>query len=433
MKKKILKKIGETKTFCHSCQKNHYVSLIQKENNVIAKILCSDGDKEIIVSNDANIFKQMRQKVEYEENFIPPENHKFFLNQLYITDACNCSCPICYVAHDKKETFFMSVEEAVLRAKAAKQRKAKNVMLIGGEPTVHPKLIEIIKELRQLKMKIFVFTNGLELGKNKNLAVQLKKAGVYTIGLQFDSLDRTTLKKMRGTDYLDLKLKAIKNIQEANLRFGLICTVASYNENEIDGLIKWALNLHSLPNFFAFQVLAETGRFPENAKEEITREKIIRKVISSKCLPGAKIDNFWPIPFYQPLGLFAHPDCVANLLVIRKNNKLIFFDDIINLSGLFKDMRNTKLKYFSKFAVPFMIYLFLKNTKLKNWTKIFNYLLTFQNPGKKNNQMVVGAGGYVSKDFEDNQRISRCGGAILTEKGSISLCRYFNRGCRISC
>jgi len=433
MKKNTVKKIGETKTYCHVCQENHYVNLIQKENNVTAKILCPGGDKEIIVSNDAEIFMLMRQKVEYDEKFIPPENHKFFINQLYITDACNCSCPICYVAQKKKESFFMSVEEAVLRAKAAKHRKAKNVMLIGGEPTVHPQLIDIIKAIRQLKMKIFVFTNGLELGKNKNLAYELKKAGVYTIGLQFDSLDRATLKKMRGDDYLDLKLKAINNIQEANLRFGLICTVASYNENEIDSLIKWSLNLHSLPNFFAFQVLAETGRFPDNAKEEITREKIIRKIISSGCLPGAKIDNFWPIPFYQPLGLFAHPDCVANLLVIRKNNKFIFFDDIINLSGLFKDMRKTKLKYFSKFALLFMIYLFLKNTRLRNWGKNFNYLLKFQNPGKKNNQMVVGAGGYVSKDFEDIQRISQCGGAILTETDSISLCRYFNRGCRISC
>ena len=230
-----------------------------------------------------------------------------------------------------------------------------------------------------------------------------------------------------------MKLKAINNIQEANLRFGLICTVASYNENEINSLVKWALNLHSLPNFFAFQVLAETGRFPHNAKQEITREKIIRKIISSGCLPGATIDNFWPIPFYQPLGLFAHPDCVANLLVIRKNNKFIFFDDIINLSSLYKDMRKTKLKYFSKMALPLTIYLFLKNTRLRNWPKIFKYLLNFQNPGKKNNQMVVGAGGYVSKEFEDAQRISRCGAAILTENDSISLCRYFNRGCRISC
>ena len=433
MKKKMLKNIGKTKAYCHVCQKSHNATLLQKEKNVIAKILCPDGDKEIIVSNDADIFKQMRQKAEYEEKFIPPENHKFFINQLYITDACNCSCPICYAAQDKNKSFFMSVEEAVLRAKAAKQRKAKNVMLIGGEPTIHPHLIEIIKAIRKLNVKVLIATNGLELGLNKNLAYELKNAGVYSISLQFDTLDRSTLKKMRGYENLDLKFKAIKNIQEVNLRFGLICTVSSYNENEIGELVTWALSLPKMPTIFAFQGMAEVGRYPREAKKKITREKIINKIIDSDCLPKAKIENFWPIPFYRPLGYFVHPDCAANLFIIRKNNKISLLDDIIDFSGLFKDMHKTKVKYFSKLVLPLTIYLFLKNTKLKNWIKMFKYLLNFQNPGEKNNLMMIGTGAFISQDFEDNQRISRCGAAILTENGSVSLCRYFSRGCRLSC
>ena len=426
-------KIGETKTYCHVCQKSHNTNLLQKENNVIAKILCPHGDRETIVSNDADIFIKMRQKVEYEENLTPPENHKYFINHLYITDVCNCSCPICYMAPDANNSFFMSVEDAVSRVKAAKRRKVKSVMIIGGEPTVHPHLIEIIKAIRKLKVKILIATNGLELGKNKNLAYELKKAGVYSISLQFDTLNRSTLKKMRGYDNLDLKLKAIKNLQEVNLKFGLICTVSSYNENEIGDLVTWALSLPNLPTIYGFQGMAEIGRYPRESKQKMTREKIIKKIITSKCLSGAKIDNFWPIPFYRPLGYFVHPDCAANLFLIKINNKISFLDDIIDLSGLFKDMRKTKIKYFSKMALPLTIYLLLKNTRFRNYFKIFKYLLDFQNPGKNNNLMMIGTGAFITQEFEDAQRISRCGAAILTEKGSISLCRYFSRGCRLSC
>lgn len=433
MKKNITKKIGTTKTYCHVCQNTHNTFLLRKENNITAKILCPHRAKEVTVSNDADIFIRMRQKVKYDEHFAPPKDHKFFVNHLYITNACNCSCPICYMASNANNTFFMSVDEAVSRVKAAKNRKIKSVLLIGGEPTVHPQLIEIIKAIRKLNVKVLIATNGLELGLNQSLAYELKKAGVYSISLQFDTLNRLTLKKIRGHDKLDLKLKAIKNIQKVNLRFGLICTVSSYNENEIGDLVKWSLSLPSLPRLFAFQSMAEVGRYPFDAKQKITREKIIKTIITSGCLSGAKIDNFWPIPFYRPLGYFLHPDCAANIFIIRNNNKIAFLDDIIDLSGLYKNMRETKKKYFSNFSFSLTFYLFLKNTPFKNWIIIFKYLLAFRNSGEKNNLMMIGTGGHVFQDFEDEQRISRCGAAILTENGSVSLCHYFSRGCKLSC
>ena len=141
MKKNITKKIGTTKTYCHVCQNTHNTFLLRKENNITAKILCPHRAKEVTVSNDADIFIRMRQKVKYDEHFAPPKDHKFFVNHLYITNACNCSCPICYMASNANNTFFMSVDEAVSRVKAAKNRKIKSVLLIGGEPTVHPQLI----------------------------------------------------------------------------------------------------------------------------------------------------------------------------------------------------------------------------------------------------------------------------------------------------
>jgi uncharacterized radical SAM superfamily Fe-S cluster-containing enzyme len=376
---------------------------------------------------------QMRRKVEYDENYIPPKKHRFLVNQLYITDACNCSCPICYMAPNMNNSYFMSVEEVVSRVKLAKCQKTEKVILIGGEPTIHPDIIEIIKAIRKLKVKVLIATNGLKLAEDNNFAYKLKKAGLYSVSLQFDTLNRTTLKKMRGYDDIGLKFKAIENIQKANLRYGLICTVSSFNENEIGDLIKWAIDLPTLPRFFPFQTMAEIGRFPLEAKKKITREKIIKNIITSGCLPGAKTENFWPIPFFQPLGYFVHPDCAANLFVVRDKKKIFFLDNLTDLSSLFKDMRKAKLKDCPKSALFIAIYLLIKNTRFKNISKILKCFLPFQNPKKQNDLMMIGTGGFVSQNFEDTQRISRCGAAVLTEKGNVSLCSYFSRGCRISC
>ena len=70
--------------------------------------------------------------------------------------GCNLSCPWCDT--DRTEHFRIPLEEAAARAEAGGTGSA---IITGGEPTVHPGLCALARELRRRGMWVALETNGL--------------------------------------------------------------------------------------------------------------------------------------------------------------------------------------------------------------------------------------------------------------------------------
>ena len=82
---------------------------------------------------------------------------------LHITDMCTSHCPYCYAcANDKKyshadiNTIYKIIDEL---AKAEVER----VSLLGGDPVLHPHIIEIAKRLSERGIAAGIMSNTLEL------------------------------------------------------------------------------------------------------------------------------------------------------------------------------------------------------------------------------------------------------------------------------
>jgi uncharacterized radical SAM superfamily Fe-S cluster-containing enzyme len=134
------------------------------------------------------------------------------------------------------------------------------LQISGGEPTLHPGLPKIIKAASLLFPAVQLNTNGLELATDPSLALELKRAGLSWVFLQFDSLDDETLVRLRGAKLAEVKKAAVDNLEKAGQPTVLVPTVAKgLNDGHLGALVRYALD-KPLVRGLHFQPMTQSGR-----------------------------------------------------------------------------------------------------------------------------------------------------------------------------
>lgn len=84
---------------------------------------------------------------------------------LLITNYCNQNCPFCFAAREMnsktldKEMSLSDYEEVLKKIKRSGHYTA--IKLLGGEPTLHSSLFEMLDKAMQEKLTVQIFTNGI--------------------------------------------------------------------------------------------------------------------------------------------------------------------------------------------------------------------------------------------------------------------------------
>jgi radical SAM protein with 4Fe4S-binding SPASM domain len=88
------------------------------------------------------------------------KNNRLLTMEIEFSLRCNFSCPYCYVPqHDyfNGEMTPQEIKETLLQAR---ELGAGKIIILGGEPTIYPKINEMILFIRSLGMDVEMFTNG---------------------------------------------------------------------------------------------------------------------------------------------------------------------------------------------------------------------------------------------------------------------------------
>jgi len=102
---------------------------------------------------------------------------------LEITDTCNIHCEGCY---RQRMTGHKTLEEIKTEIAFFKQwRNPDNVSIAGGEPLIHPQIVEIVAHIAQNGLKPIILTNAVTL--TPELLRELKKAGLAGFTVHIDS------------------------------------------------------------------------------------------------------------------------------------------------------------------------------------------------------------------------------------------------------
>ena len=102
---------------------------------------------------------------------------------LEITDICNLHCEGCYRQRLEGHKPLEQIQEEILFFK--RWRNPDNVSIAGGEPLVHPEIVDIVAFIAENGIKPIVLTNAAKL--SPELLRELKKAGLTGFTLHIDS------------------------------------------------------------------------------------------------------------------------------------------------------------------------------------------------------------------------------------------------------
>lgn len=121
--------------------------------------------------------------------------------RLSITDVCNFKCKYCLPNGYEKSCAddALSYFEIMNLVSGFAELGTWKVRLTGGEPTLRKDLVEIVTGLRSIEgiRKIALSTNGTRLNI---LSPALKAAGLNSMNISMDSLDRSVFSEITGVD-----------------------------------------------------------------------------------------------------------------------------------------------------------------------------------------------------------------------------------------
>ncbi len=153
------------------------------------------------------------------------EHHKSAANLMIldVTNRCNLNCPICYANANAAGHIVEYTYEEVVRIMEHFVKQRPYFFLVaefsGGEPTLHPDIVRIIKKVAELPFQhVLLNTNGIRIAKSLDFCRELKEAYPdIALYLSFDGTEPESYKTIRGHDLSKVKRKVIENCREVGI------------------------------------------------------------------------------------------------------------------------------------------------------------------------------------------------------------------------
>jgi GTP 3',8-cyclase len=135
--------------------------------------------------------------------FVDPFGRPITYLRISLTDRCNLRCVYCMPKEGlqwQPRADRLSVEEIIRVVETAAQGGVRRVRLTGGEPLVHPHIVEVVRRIASTPSieEISLTTNAMLL---ERLAQPLAEAGLKRVNISLDSLDADIFRRItRGGD-----------------------------------------------------------------------------------------------------------------------------------------------------------------------------------------------------------------------------------------
>ncbi|MDA8428533.1 MAG: radical SAM protein [Geobacteraceae bacterium] len=226
-----------------------------------------------------------------------------------VTGRCNLACPYCFAAAGSPagQDPPLAAIEQWYRIALERSGPHNIVQLSGGEATLRDDLPAVIALGRELGFPfIQLNSNGLRLAADPAYAVELKRAGLFSVFLQFDGSDDSIYRAIRGRALLAEKLTAIENCAAAGLGVVLVPTiVAGVNTEDIGAILRLALELAPGVRGVHFQPASYFGRHPgaPAAGDRFTLPDLMR-AIEEQTSGLMRTEHFCPPGCEHPLCSF---------------------------------------------------------------------------------------------------------------------------------
>lgn len=181
---------------------------------------------------------------------------------IFITNRCNLHCVHCFSADDKKDKKDMALEDLTRLFDRLERNVVFEVRLNGGEPLVHPNIVDIIDDLEGRRFRKVLITNGTLL--TDNVVKLLKSSGVIpTVSLD-DSIseEHDRFRGISGSH--EATLRGLKLLFKNQVQYGINTCIHRGNRKRFHKIIDLAKKYGAYR--VSFLDLKNTGRMRKNTQ-----------------------------------------------------------------------------------------------------------------------------------------------------------------------
>jgi uncharacterized radical SAM superfamily Fe-S cluster-containing enzyme len=370
--------IEKTMTVCPECKL------------VVSGILYKDGDNVMIRKHcpehqwtiekyweDYDMYMKMRRYNYFGRGFENPnyitetkgancpfdcgmcERHKSHtgLANVVITNRCHLSCWYCFFYAKEGEPIYepslAEIKKIFVNLRSQKPIAANAVQITGGEPTMHPNIVEVVELAKEAGFdQIQLNTTGINIGLDPDMAYRLKHAGVSTLYMSFDGVSQRANPKNHWE--APLTLDAIRKSKGSVV---LVPTVIrTINDHELGAMINFALNNIDVVRAVNFQPVSLVGRMPARLREKqrISIPGAI-KLIEEQTNGVIKKEHWFSVPYVGGINKFIealtgefkydlsiHFACGAGCYIfLDSDNKIIPITEFVDAQGLIEHLQKS--------------------------------------------------------------------------------------------
>ncbi|MCB9507248.1 MAG: radical SAM protein [Myxococcales bacterium] len=177
----------------------------------------------------------------------------------HVTDRCQLNCDHCLRDPARRPVDIDVDLVARVLDQAVRDYAAHEVALTGGEPTLHPRFLDIVDVIVERDLAWHFVTNGLRLERvlPSILAVPARRAGLTAVDLSLDGATEATHDGIRGAGSFRGVLAAAALCQANGVPFVLQMAVNRRNIDEIEQLALMAAQLGA--GRVSFEMTQPTG------------------------------------------------------------------------------------------------------------------------------------------------------------------------------
>jgi len=201
-----------------------------------------------------------------------------------ITEQCNLRCPTCFADSSPALTGVVPVDDVLANIDQRLEREQGRLdvlMISGGEPTVHPQLIEILEAAMERNIvRILLNTNGIQIARSDALLEFLGSHNTrIEVYLQFDGFKLETHRYHRNADLRRLKQTAVERLSATGVFTTLTMTAAlGVNDDEIGAVVRYGLETPFVGGI-AIQPQFGSGRSgPIDAHRRLTHTGVLARL-----------------------------------------------------------------------------------------------------------------------------------------------------------
>jgi GTP 3',8-cyclase len=203
--------------------------------------------------------------------------------RLSLTDRCDLACIYC--RPDKRDGYLedsLEIEAWKTMAAGLVRAGVRRVRLTGGEPLLHPAVVEMVGFLSSLGLEdLALTTNATRLQRH---ARALRDAGLMRVNISLDTLDAERFHGMTRGGKLDAVLRGVDAALAAGfdeIKLNAV-VVRDENDGELEDIVRWSWERNIVPRFLEVMHIGEGAKL----KDRVVRASEMRARLAHLVHPG---------------------------------------------------------------------------------------------------------------------------------------------------